>query len=63
MPLLDHKHAGLSECSRMPSPLPVKGNTCIDDPDQSTDQIEDNSIEYHVYVCVYSDKFLRACIY
>lgn len=41
MPLLDHTHASLSECSRMPSPLPVKGNTCIDDPDQSTDQIED----------------------
>ena len=51
MPLLDHTHASLRECSRMPSPLPVKGNTCIDDPDQSTDQIEDNSIEYgEIYV-------------
>jgi len=51
MPLLDHTHASLRECSRMPSPLPVKGNTCIDDPDQSTDQIEDNSIQYgEIYV-------------
>lgn len=44
-------YTSLSERSCMPSPLPVKGNTCIDDPDQSTDQIEDNSIEYgEIYV-------------